>query len=47
MNADTLHDADRFAWFERQTRVLSADALGELDIMHLIQELGRDFWPEC
>jgi hypothetical protein len=38
MNAAALHDSDRFAWLEQQTQLLRSGALGELDVIHLIQE---------
>ena len=46
MNVATLHEIDRFAWLEQQTRLLKAGALGELDIAHLIQELESEMGNE-
>lgn len=46
MNAATLHEVDRFAWLEQQTRLLSSGAFGELDIVHLIQELESEMGNE-
>ncbi len=39
MTISTLHEADRFAWLEQQTRLLKSGKLDGLDIMHLIEEL--------
>ena len=39
MNVSALHEVDRFAWLEQQTRLLKSGKLDGLDIMHLIEEL--------
>ncbi len=46
MTVATLHEVDRFAWPEQQTRLLKAGALGELDVAHLIQELESEMGNE-
>jgi hypothetical protein len=46
MSAATPYESDRFAWLEQQTRLLRSGALGELDIVHLIQELESEMGNE-
>lgn len=46
MSAAILHEVDRFAWLEQQTRLLRSGKLGELDVMHLIQELESEMGNE-
>lgn len=46
MTVAASYDTDRFAWLEQQTRLLKAGALGDLDVMHLIQELESEMGNE-
>lgn len=42
MSIGTLHESDRYAWLEQQTRLLKDGKLGELDIPHIIAELESE-----
>ncbi|WP_373507124.1 DUF29 domain-containing protein [Thiocapsa sp.] len=46
MTTAILHEVDRFAWLEQQTRLLRSGNLGELDIQHLIEELESEMGNE-
>ena len=46
MSTVTAYETDRFAWLEQQTRLLKAGALGEVDVVHLIQELESEMGNE-
>jgi hypothetical protein len=46
MSTVTAYETDRFAWLEQQTRLLRAGALGEVDVVHLIQELESEIGNE-
>jgi len=46
MSAATDYETDRFAWLEQHTRLLRSGALGDLDVVHLIQELESEMGNE-
>lgn len=46
MSIATMYETDRFAWLEQQTRLLKSGALGEVDVVHLIQELEAEMGNE-
>jgi hypothetical protein len=46
MSTVTAYETDRFAWLEQQIRLLKAGALGEVDVVHLIQELESEMGSE-
>ena len=46
MSIATLHESDRYAWLEQQTRLLKDGKLAELDLPHIIAELESEMGNE-